>query len=46
VLCIGCYLWGAMKGYQAAKLEVDDNWWVKVELQVDEERQRIWREEG
>jgi len=57
LLCSFSCGWGWLKGYQkgwsegreeaadnCAKLEAD-NWWINAELQVDQERVKIWREE-
>jgi hypothetical protein len=39
------YRRGFKDGYEAAR-KAADNWWVGVELQVDQERKKIWREKG
>jgi len=46
--CSECYRLGHQKGFadghKAGKIDAD-NWWITTELQVDQERQKIWREE-
>ena len=36
---------GYRKGYRQGRQDAD-KWWTDKDRQVDEERQKIWREEG
>jgi hypothetical protein len=36
---------GDQVGYERGRVDAD-NWWLDVEQQIDQARQRIWREEG
>ena len=43
------YKAGARDGYQegfAAARELTECWWMRLETEVDQVRQEIWREEG
>jgi hypothetical protein len=36
---------GDKEGYERGRVDAD-NWWLGVEQQVDQARQKIWKEEG
>ena len=44
-LCEWSYQRGFRDGSAKAPAAPDWNWWVQMEREVDEERQKIWREE-
>jgi hypothetical protein len=41
--------WSYKRGFRDGSAKVpppDWNWWAQMEREIDEERQKIWREEG